>query len=88
MAKREFNTYYVVKPNLETGNDGLYKGKLLGTNPNKNEIYSNKVLYKGTNPKIANKVYRENSSSQKFDSENPSIYVGVNDTDKIVLHKA
>jgi hypothetical protein len=76
MVTRQFNYYYVVK------------GGVIGTHPTRKKIYANKVLYEGTNLKTANQIYRQNSSSNKFDEENPSIYVGVDTTDRIVLHKA
>jgi hypothetical protein len=60
----------------------------LGTNPTKKQIETHKILYEGTNPKQANFIQRRyNSGKDKFDDKRASIYAGVDDTDRIVLHK-
>lgn len=78
--------YYVVKNNMDVGTDGFYKGKLLGTHPSREDIYTNIVLYEGTNAKRANEIFRKNYKGDFF-VNNPLIYKGEGKTDWIVIHK-
>jgi hypothetical protein len=77
MAKRLYNFYYVV-----------ISETIIGTHPTKKQLLKQKIVYKGTNAKIANAKQRQvNLGLSKFDEKRASIYSAVDETDRIVLHK-
>lgn len=74
-------TYYV----LDTAGK-----QLLGTHPTRSEIYSSqKVLYEGTNARLANRIYRiENKGLGVYDEgHNVLIYKGYEGEERAVIHK-
>lgn len=80
--------YYVIDTTPEIQSDGFYQ-KSLGTHTTKGDIYSTqKVLYEGTNPIEANRIYRQSNRGNRFDDEhNTMIYKGFEDEERAVLHK-
>lgn len=85
--KRMMRKYYVVDTTPVVQPSGFYQG-LIGTHSDRKTLHKNsKVLYEGTNPVMANRIFRQANSGKPYDERNTMIYMGVVGKEMAVLHK-